>query len=103
MKIIAFYLFLLLFPPLAHALCEPEIDMTKGQVLELCGPPDYAEIIQDKNPDTALPFTEEDLSLLKEEYSSPVVVWHYAPFEEEKSRMVLFRAGVVVRCCQPRD
>ncbi len=103
MKVIGVYLLLLLLPSVTLALCEPETGMTKGQVLELCGPPDYAEIIKDENPDTALPFTEDDLSLLKEEFSSPVIVWHYAPFEDEKSRMVLFRSGVVIRCCLPRE
>lgn len=100
MKRLSVVLLLLSIPMLARSLCEPEIGMTKKEVLALCGAPDYTEIIEEDDGETALPFTEQDLALIEE--GGVVVVWHYAPFDEENSRMILFRRGRVVRCCRPR-
>jgi hypothetical protein len=93
------FLLLLFVPALAYGLCQPEIGMTKEQVFALCGTPDYAEIMHEDGSETALPFQKEDLALLKEE--GVTVVWHYDPFDEENSRMILFRQGLVVHCCRP--
>jgi hypothetical protein len=100
MKRLSLILLLLSVPALAWSLCEPQTGMTKKEVLALCGDPDYTEIIEEDGSDTALPFTEQDLALIEDE--GVVVVWHYAPFGGENSRMVLFRRGRVVRCCLPR-
>ncbi len=100
MKRLSVVLLLLFFPALACGLCEPETDMTKKEVLDLCGAPDYTEIIEEDGGKTALPFTEQDLAMIEDE--GVVVVWYYAPFDEENSRMILFRRGHVVRCCLPR-
>jgi hypothetical protein len=99
MKHLSLILLLLSLPVLARGLCEPQTGMTKKEVLTLCGAPDYTEIIQEDGGETALPFTGQDLALIENE--GVIVVWHYAPFDEENSRMVLFRRGRVVRCCLP--
>jgi hypothetical protein len=93
------FLLPLFVPALVFGFCQPEIGMTKEQVRALCGAPDYAEILQEDDSGTALPFQEEDWALAREE--GVTVVWHYDPFDEENSRMVLFRQGLVVHCCRP--
>jgi hypothetical protein len=100
MKHLPLVLLLLSIPALACGLCEPNTGMTKEEVLALCGTPDYTEIIEENGSETALPFNEEDLALIEDE--DVVVVWQYSPFDEENSRMILFRRGRVVRCCLPR-
>lgn len=101
MKRFPLVLLLLSIPALACGLCEPNADMTKEEVLTLCGAPDYSEIIEENGSETALPFNEEDLALIEDE--GVVVIWQYSPFDKEKSRMILFRRGRVVRCCLPRS
>jgi hypothetical protein len=101
MKHLSLVLLLLFLPALAYGLCHPETGMTKEEVLALCGTPDYTEIVREDDGETALPFNEQDLALIEEE--GLTVVWHYAPFDEENSSMVLFRRGRVVRCCRPRN
>ncbi len=90
---------LMIFPALAGALCQPDQDMTKDEVFAQCGPPDYTEVIRSDESDTALPLNADDAELLQEDH--PLVLWQYNAFEGETSRIILFRAGRVVRCCLP--
>ena len=90
---------ILLSPSLATAICQPDEGMTKKEVYALCGPPDYAEIVRGDEQNTAIPLSTKDATLLSNEY--PMVLWQYDLFENEKSRIIMFRNGQVVRCCLP--
>lgn len=90
---------LLLLPSLAAAICHPDEGMTKNEVFAECGPPDYAEIVHGDEADTAIPLSTDDAELLNTEH--PVVLWQYDLFDGEDSRIIMFRAGRVVKCCLP--
>ncbi len=92
---------LVLLPTLAGAICQPDQGLTKDEVYAQCGPPDYTEVIRSDESDTALPLKADDAELLQA--SHPLVLWHYDAFEDEESRIILFRDGRVVRCCLPED
>lgn len=90
-----------LWPALVGAICQPEQGMTKDEVFSQCGPPDYAEVIRSDESDTALPLSDDDAQLLQEDH--PLVLWQYDTFEDEISRIIVFRDGRVVRCCLPEQ
>ena len=89
----------LLLPALALAICQPDEGMTKDEVFVKCGPPDYAEIVRGDESDTAMPLNTDDVLLLENDL--PMVLWQYDPFDGEDSRIIIFRNGLVVRCCLP--
>lgn len=90
---------LVMLPALASAICEPDQGMTKDEVFAQCGPPDYAEVMRSDESDTALPLNADDAELLQEDH--PLVLWQYDAFEDDISRIIVFRDGRVVRCCLP--
>jgi len=90
---------LLLLPTLASAICQPEEGMSKKEVYDLCGPPDYTEIVYGQIRETAMPLTTGDAELLEGEQT--MVLWQYDLFEGEASRIILFHKGRVVKCCLP--
>jgi hypothetical protein len=89
-----------LLPSLAVAICQPDEGMTKDEVFAECGPPDYAEVIRGEELDTAIPLSTNDAALLNNEY--PMVLWQYDLFDGKDSRIIMFRNGLVVRCCLPK-
>lgn len=90
---------LLLSPSLATAICQPDKGMTKEEVFAECGPPDYAEVIRGDKMDTAIPLSTNDAELLHND--QPMVLWQYDLFDSNDSRIIMFRNGLVVRCCLP--
>lgn len=90
---------LILLPSLSTAICNPNEGMTKDEVFDECGPPDYTEVIRGLEPDTAIPLRTDDAALLNDE--QPMVLWQYDLFDKEDSRIIMFRNGQVVRCCLP--
>lgn len=90
---------LLLSPSLAAAICQPDEGMTKDEVFAECGPPDYAEVVRGAEFNSAIPLSSNDAVLLNDNH--PMVLWQYDLFDSNDSRIIMFRNGLVVRCCLP--